>query len=90
MGLLLVFFCHSSGSDVIEILKPLEVRDGDTTTIHKQVRNSDNPSLNEYLFGSIGRGAVGSFEDGLNFNLLSIAHVQHLFNSGRNHAISLL
>ena len=90
MGLLLVFLCHSSGSDMIKILEPLKVGYGDTATIHKHIRNSYDPSALKYLLSCIGCRAVGPLKDSLDLHLLSIAHVQHFFYSGRYHAISLL
>ena len=90
MGLLLVFLCHSSGSDMIKILKPLEVGDRHTTAINKHVRCTNDSSALEYLLSFVGRGAVGSLEDGLDLYLLGIAHVQNFFYSSGYHAISLL
>ena len=89
MRLLLVLLCHSPRRDVIEILKPLEIGDRDTAAIHKHVRCSDNSSSLEYLLSCICCGAIGSLKDCLDLYLLSISHVQHFFNSSRNHAISL-
>ena len=75
MGLLLVFLCHSPGSDMIKILKPLEVGDRHTTAIHKHVGCTNDSSALKYFLSFVGRGAVGSFEDRLDFHLLGIAHV---------------
>ena len=75
MGLLLVLLCHSPRRDVIEILKPLEIGDRDTAAIHKHVGCTNDSSALKYFLSFVGRGAVGSFENRLDFHLLGIAHV---------------
>ena len=71
----LIFLGHTTGSDVIDIFKPFEIRAGDTTAVHEHVRSSDNTSAREDLLGGVGGGTVGSLENGLNLNQFSIAFV---------------
>jgi len=75
---------------VIEVLEPLEVRAGDTTTVDKHVRGADNTTTLEDYLGGVGSGAVGALEDSLDRDELSVALVEGLLNSSRDHAISSL
>ena len=75
---------------MIQVLEPLEVRAGDTTTVDKQVWGGDDSSAGEDLLGGVGGGAVGTFEDGLDHNVLSVAGVKRLLSGSGDHAVSLL
>ena len=75
---------------MIEVLEPLEVRAGDTTSIDKHVRGTDNTSTGEDLLSSVGSGAVGALEDSLDRDVLSIASVERLFDGSGDHAVSRL
>ena len=76
LRLFLVLLGHATGSDVIDVLKPFEVGAGDTTAVHKHVRGSDDTSAHEDLLSGVGGGTVGSLEDGLNLNQISIVFVE--------------
>ena len=76
LRLFLVLLGHATGSDVIDVLKPFEVGASDTTAVHKHVRSSDDTSAHEDLLSGVGGGTVGSLEDGLNLNQISIVFVE--------------
>ena len=89
LGLLLIFLGHTAWGNVVEVLKPLEVRAGDTTAIDKHVWSGDNSSADEDLLGSVGGWAVGTFEDGFDLNVFSVASVKGLLSGGRDHAVGV-
>jgi len=86
----LVLLGKTAGSDVIEVLQPLEVGAGDTTTVDKHVWGTDNTATLEDNLGGVSGRAVGTLEDSLNLDLLSVTLVEGLLDGGRDHAISLL
>ena len=90
LRLLLVLLGHTAWGDVIEVLEPLEVRAGDTTAVDKHVWGGDDSSADEDLLGGVGGGAVGTFEDGLDLDVLSVAGVEGLLGGGGDHAVGLL
>ena len=90
LRLLLVLLGQAAGGDVIKVLEPLEVRAGDTATVDEHVRGADDSSAGEDLLGSVGGGAVGTLEDGLDLDMLGVASVERLLRGGRDHAVSSL
>ena len=90
MRLDLVLLSETARSNVIEVLKPLEVRAGDTTTVDEHVRGANNATTLEDLLSSVCGGAISTFENCLNLNLVSVAFVKRLLSSSGNHAISSL
>jgi len=87
LRLLLVFLCHFSGGDMLDVFEPLEVRAGDTTAVDEHVGGDNDASLGQDLFSGEGRGPVGSLEYGLNLDVSSVAHVDGLLRGGRDHSI---
>jgi len=87
LRLLLVLLGHTAWGDVIEVLEPFEVRASDTTAVDKHVWGGDDSSTDEDLLGSVGGWAVGTFEDGLDLDVLSVAGVEGLLSGGGDHAI---
>lgn len=75
---------------MVKVLKPFEVRAGDTTTIDKHVGGGDDSSSYEDLLGGVSRGAVGALEDGLDLDVLSVTGVEGFLSGGGDHAVSLL
>jgi len=75
---------------MLQVLKPFEVRAGDTTTVGKKIRGAHNSALGEDFFSSVGSGAVSTFKDSLNLNLASVLFVKRLLNSSGDKEISLL
>lgn len=67
VGILLVFEGQSSVAHMVKVLKPLEVRDGDTTSVDVQVRDDEDflGLKNLICFG--GCRTVGTFSDYLFF-----------------------
>ena len=90
LGFLLIFLGHTSWGDVVEILEPLEVGAGNTPTIDEHVWGADNTSSGENLFGSVGGWSIGSLENGLDLDKVSISSVERFLSGGRDHAVSLL
>ena len=90
LGLLLVFLGKTAWGNVVQVLEPLEVRAGDTTAIDKHVWGGDDSSADENLLGGVGRRSVGTLEDGLDLDVLSVASVKGFLSSGGDHAVGLL
>ena len=72
---------------MVKVLEPFEVRAGDTATIDENVWGADNASAGENLLGGVSCWSIGTFEDSLDLNELSIASVERLLSGSRNHAI---
>jgi hypothetical protein len=90
LRLFFVLLGHLTGGDVFKILEPLEVRASDTTTVDKKVGGADDASPDEDLFSGEGGGAIGTFEDSLNLNLLGVLFVKGLFDGGGDQVVGLL
>lgn len=60
-ALLRVLLLHATGRHVIQVLKPFEVRDGDTADVSEQVRNDENASFIKDLVGSESSRTVATF-----------------------------
>ncbi len=86
----LIFLGHTAWGDVIEVLEPFEVRAGDTTSVDKHVRSAYNSSALEDLFSCVGSGAIGTFEDSLNHDGISVTLMKRLLSGGWDHAVSWL
>ena len=65
VGLALVLEGETSVRDVVEILQPLKVRDGDTACVDVHVGDDQHFLVPEDGVGSWGDGAVGSFGNDL-------------------------
>lgn len=65
VGFPLIFEGKASVRDVVQVLEPLEVRDGYTTSVDVQVGDNEDVALNEDLVCSRRCRAVGSFGDDL-------------------------
>jgi len=86
----LILFGQTTGSDVIEVLQPFEVGAGDTTTVDKHVWGANDSSTEEDLLSGVCGGTIGTFEDSLALDGLSVSHMEGFLSGGRNHAVSLL
>ena len=75
---LLVFLGHTSRGHMVQVFKPLEVGNCDTTTVGKHVRHCDNTSLKELFFSHVSRWSVGTFENNLALEIVHIVHVDSL------------
>jgi hypothetical protein len=58
---------------VLQVLEPLEVGAGDTTTVHQHVWCSNDALLKEDLFSQVGSWTIGTFEDGLHLDFVGIS-----------------
>jgi hypothetical protein len=74
---------------VFEVLKPLEVGAGNTSTVSKKIRCANDTTANKDFFGGKSSGSVGTFKDTLDHNLLSIHLVEGLLNSSGDKEIGL-
>ena len=61
---------------MIEILEPLEVRAGDTTSVDEHVRCANNTTAKEDLFSCMSGRTIGTLKDCLDLDVLSIALVE--------------
>mgnify|MGYP001626769115 CR=1 FL=1 len=86
----LIFLGHTARSDVIEVLKPFEVRAGNTTSVDKHVRSAHNSSTLEDLFSGIGSGAIGTFEDCFAHDGFSVTLMKRFLSGSWDHAVSWL
>ena len=67
---------QTARSNVVEILEPLEVGAGDTTSIDEHVRSALDSSALEDFLGCKGSWAVSTLKYGLHLDLLSVAIVE--------------
>merc|ERR1712166_308298 len=76
--LLLVSLVDTAGSNVIQVLEPLEVRAGDTTPVGQHVGDNNN-SLGVKNFSSHeSSGTIGTFEDDFALELVGVVLVDSL------------
>lgn len=68
VGLALVFEGQATVRDMVEVLQPLEERDGDTTSIDVQIGDDQNVAINEYFVSGRCGGSVGGLSDDLAYN----------------------
>jgi len=61
---------------MLEVLKPFEVRAGDTTAVNKHVWAANDVTVVKDLFSSESSWAVSTFENSLNLNIMSVALVK--------------
>lgn len=71
---------HSSWSDVIEVLQPFEVTDGNTTSVTEDVGQEFNTLGQKDLFGFHSGWAVGCFNDQFAFKSVSVVGINRFFN----------
>lgn len=72
VGVAVILEGQSAVADVIQILEPLKIRHGDTTSIEEEVRQDKDTLLLQDLVSLHGCGAVGSFSDDLGVDLVSV------------------
>lgn len=65
VGVLLVLEGQTAVADVVQVLEPLEVGDGDTASVDVQVGNDEDVALLQDLVGLRGGWTVGTFSDDL-------------------------
>lgn len=88
--LLLVLLSNTARSNVIQILEPLKVRAGHTSTVGEHVGNNNNSFSVENLFGHEGSRTVSSFENNLALEFISVVNVDSLFLGSGNEDITVL
>jgi len=75
---------------VLEVLKPFEVRAGDTTAVHEQVGAANDASLGENILSSESGGTVSTLKDSLALNLRGVDLMKGLLNGGGDQVVTLL
>ena len=85
----LVSLSDTSWGDVIEVLKPFEVRASDTTSVDKHIWGTDNSLGLEDLFGLEGCWTISSFENSSDLDFVGVASVERFLNGSWNHTVSL-
>merc|ERR1740117_2080684 len=76
--LLLVSLVDTAGSNVIQVLEPLEVRTGDTTSVGQHVGDNNNSLGVKDFFSHESSGTVGTFEDDFALELVGVVLVDSL------------
>jgi hypothetical protein len=75
---------------VVDVLKPLEVRAGNTTTVDQEIGADNNASAGEFLLSSESCGTITSFDYDFALELGSVVLVNRFLSSSRNKDIALL
>ena len=75
---------------MIQILEPLKVRAGHTSTVGEHVGNNNNSFSVENLFSHEGGRTVSSFENNLALEFISVVDVDSLFLGSGNEDITVL
>jgi len=86
----LISLVDTAWGDVVQVLEPLEVGAGDTTSIDKHVWSANDALGFKDLISLVGGWAVSSLEDSAHLDLVSVASVQRLLDGSWDHAVSLL
>lgn len=82
--LLLILLGHTAGSDMGQVLQPLEVRASHTTSVGEHVRDNNNTFSIENFFSHEGGRTVSSFQDNLALEFVSVVNVDSfLLGSGK-------
>ena len=82
-GLFLPFTTHPAGTDVLQVLKPFEITDCHTTSIAENVGEEPDSLGEADLLAFDGGGTVGSFNDELALEPVSIVAIDgHFQGSG--------
>ena len=90
LRLLLVLLGHLAGRDVFKVLEPLEIGAGDTATIDQKIGSANDTLLDKDLLGSEGSGTVSTLENGLDLDLVGVAHMERLLDGSGDQVVSLL
>ena len=90
LRLLIEFLCHFSWRHMVDVLQPLEVGAGYTTSVDQEVWGHYDSLGVENLFASECGWAVGSLENSFTFQSICVTLVNTLFNSGWNQVVALL
>jgi len=80
--LLLIFLVHAARGNMLQVLKPLEVRAGNTTSVGEHVGDNNTTLGEEDLLSHESGRSVSTFKDDLSFDLVSIVLVDGLLFGG--------
>lgn len=81
---------ETTPSDVLEVLKPLKVGDGHTTSVAENVgKEADSLGQENLLGGSRGR-AIGGLDDELTLEFICVVSVDGLFEGSRDEEVARL
>ena len=90
VGLTLVLEGETSVRNVIQVLEPLEVGDGDTAGVDVHVGNDQGVVVPQDDVGSGGDRAVGSLCNDLGLDLVGVTLVNDLLHGGGHQDVALL
>jgi len=90
LGPLVVAPLKTTHAHVRQVLDPLEVGDGHTTSIAENVGDDDDAPLLEHLVGGGGDGAVGSLGDDLGLDAEGVGGVDLVLEGGGHEDVALL
>lgn len=79
----LVLLGHATGSDMLKVLEPLEVRASDTASVGKHIGNDDHTLGIENFLSHESGGTVSAFKDNITVEKVCVVLVDRLlFGSG--------
>jgi len=90
VGLALVLEGEAAVRHVVQVLEPLEERDGDTSGVDVQVGNHKNVAVDQDFVGGGRRRAVGRLADDLGVDLARVLLGDHLLDGGRHKDVARL
>ena len=73
---------------MFDVFEPFEVRNSDTTSIAKDVREETDSLIKQDLFSISGCRTIGSFDDQFALEFVSVVSVYGLFESSRDEDIA--
>lgn len=79
---------QSSPSDVLDVLEPLEVADGDTSSIAEHIRQEADSLFEEDILALASRWSVCSLDDELALELVCVVDVDGLLESCRDEYVA--
>lgn len=90
VGFTLILEGQSTIGDVVQVLQPFEEGYSHTTSVDVQVRNNHNVPIDENFVSSGCSWSISSLTDDFSLDLMCVALVDNLLNSGRHKDIALL
>lgn len=90
LGLLLEFLGHSSGRDMIQILEPLHVGNGQATDVGEHVWDNCDPFLFQKLISAKGGWSSGQLYNDLAFEVFNVVKVKSAELGARSKDMALL
>lgn len=73
---------------MIEILQPLKVTDGHTSSVTQNIRQEMDASVDKDLLAFKGSGSIGSLNNKLSLEFMGIVDVDRFFKGSRDKEIA--